>query len=155
LLTAHGEPVSGSFFPTFAMPQIHILARILVGVMLAVLWGGCGAKHGTSEETVHRMDVDEFARLMEEEGLVLLDVRTPEEFASGHITGARNLDFHSPTFKSEVAGLDPEAGYLVYCAAGGRSQRACQMMSEAGITRIYDLAPGIRGWQARGMPVVP
>jgi 3-mercaptopyruvate sulfurtransferase SseA len=56
-------------------------------------------------------------------GLVVLDVRTPEEFAAGHIAGASNVDLNSATFATAVAKLDPKLPYFVYCHSGNRSRR--------------------------------
>ena len=85
---------------------------------------------------------------------VILDVRTPEEYAAGHIEGAVNLDFQSVKFKEEVNKLDKYRTYLVYCRTGVRSAAASKMMGETGIKNIYNMTGGITDWQARGYAVV-
>lgn len=65
----------------------------------------------------------------------IIDVRTPEEFAAGHVPGAVNLDVQSPQFAEQIAALDPQAGtYLIYCRSGNRSAVAAEQMRTAGLT---------------------
>ena len=85
---------------------------------------------------------------------VVLDVRTPAEFTAGHLPGARNLDIEASTFAAQVAGLDKDTTYAVYCRSGSRSDAALEQMSAAGFTHLYDLAGGLNAWQAVGGPVV-
>ena len=85
--------------------------------------------------------------------VVLVDVRTPEEFAEGHLEGAVNINLQGPDFEGEIAELDPEATYVVYCRSGNRSAQAAAIMAEAGFTDVRDLG-GIQAWQAAGGEVV-
>lgn len=84
---------------------------------------------------------------------VLLDVRTPEEFASSHIAGAVNLDYKSPEFQQDLDKLDKSVIYLVYCRSAVRSGRAVAVMKELGFANIYDMAGGILQWQEEGFEV--
>lgn len=83
----------------------------------------------------------------------LLDVRTPEEFATGHLAGAVNIDFRSPDFAQRIAELDRTAPYAVYCHSGNRSAGALEALRAAGFTDVKDLAGGILAWNAAGLPV--
>lgn len=65
--------------------------------------------------------------------LVLLDVRTPEEFATGHIKGAVNISATAPDFVSNIQELDKTKKYIVYCRSGGRSQMAQMLMKQSGL----------------------
>lgn len=96
----------------------------------------------------------DFAELAAGAGVVLLDVRTPQEFAEGHLEGAVNLDVSGPDFATGLAALDPDATYAVYCRSGNRSQTALGLMAQAGITSAADLAGGIGAWADAGLPVV-
>jgi phage shock protein E len=87
-------------------------------------------------------------------GLVVLDVRTPAEFAAGHIASAIDLDLNGATFQSEVAKLDPATPYFVYCHSGNRSAQASAYLQQQGFTSIYELQGGITAWQSAGLPVV-
>ncbi len=84
---------------------------------------------------------------------VLLDVRTPEEFASGHIADAVNLDYKSPDFQKDLEKLDKSSIYLVYCRSAVRSGRAVALMKELGFANVYDMAGGILQWQEEGFEV--
>ncbi len=85
--------------------------------------------------------------------LTLIDVRTPVEFAEGHIEGAVNADIEGGAFSQYIADLDKDAVYVVYCRSGRRSALAAQAMEAAGFTKVYDLG-GIVDWQAAGYPLV-
>jgi len=85
-------------------------------------------------------------KLAQSSEIVLLDVRTPEEIALGKIGEAMEMDFTSPDFKEKVAALDKNKEYVVYCAAGGRSARAVNIMKELGFEKAYNLKGGYAGW---------
>ena len=72
-------------------------------------------------------------------GAVIIDVRTPEEFAAGHLDGAMLIDIKNPSFDAEIARLDTTASYIVYCRSGNRSAQAVDRMREIGIENITDL----------------
>jgi rhodanese-related sulfurtransferase len=86
--------------------------------------------------------------------LVILDVRTPQEYSSGHLNGSINMDFRSTSFADELAMLDRGNAYLIYCRTGVRSGRAAALMKSFGFLEIYDLAGGIVGWQREGFEIV-
>ncbi len=85
---------------------------------------------------------------------VVLDVRTPEEFAEGYIPNALNLDFYEPDFKTQVAKLNKEQTYFVYCKAGGRSASAADIMRKEGFKNVIDLDGGITAWEEAKLPIV-
>jgi rhodanese-related sulfurtransferase len=74
---------------------------------------------------------------------VLIDVRTPPEFVSGHIENAINIDFQDDSFPSEIQKLDPSKTYFVYCRSGSRSEQAISEMKASGIQNIYELRGGL------------
>ena len=100
-----------------------------------------------------KVDVDQFEKLWQNKTNVVLDVRTQKEFAAGHIPGALNLDVNAPDFGEKASALDKKAVYLVHCAAGMRSARACEKMRGMGFEHLIDLAPGFKGWEKAGKPV--
>ena len=83
-----------------------------------------------------------------------MDVRTPQEYAQGHLPGAVNVDVSSPDFAAQIATLDPNAPYAVYCRSGNRSGVAVATMAEQGFTGAYHLGGGIGAWQDAGGEVV-
>ncbi len=88
------------------------------------------------------------------EDLVVLDVRTAEEYAAGHIDGAVQLDFYRPDFADQLAQLDPTVPYVVYCRSGNRSGQTLPIMESLGFASATDVQGGIVAWQNSGLPVV-
>ena len=105
-------------------------------------------------EGVTLVDVLTFEQKMKEKGVQLVDVRTPTEFASGHLENAININVNEANFKTKMEALDKSKPILVYCKSGGRSGRACGQLKEMGFTIITDLDGGITDWKAKGKPVV-
>jgi rhodanese-related sulfurtransferase len=99
------------------------------------------------------LSVDEFARMAADKQNVILDVRTPGEFSAGHIPGAANLDYNAPDFQAKAAALDKSKTYLVHCAVGGRSVRACEKLSHLDFPSLYNLPGGFKAWAKAGQPV--
>jgi rhodanese-related sulfurtransferase len=96
----------------------------------------------------------DFAAAAKVADTVLLDVRTPAEFASGHLAGAVNVDVEGADFAQKVAALDKAKAYAVYCRSGNRSKVAMGAMQQLGLSRLYDLAGGINAWKSAGGEVV-
>ncbi len=89
----------------------------------------------------------EFAEKIDREKAVkIIDVRTPEEFATGHLQKAKNLDIYSPNFKEQLNPMDRDGIYGLYCRSGKRSQEAMAVMSEMGFSNIFELKDGIISW---------
>lgn len=155
---------------------------IIVGYCLAVcpvLFSACGGKpagnpgaapsaHATKAETaetkkemgpktgteVRHVDAVGAKKLLAETpGIVVLDVRTPGEYAGGHLAGAKNLDFNVPEFRDHLSKLDRNATYLVHCAGGGRSTRSLTRFQELGFKSVVHLDGGFNGWVQAGQPV--
>ncbi len=96
------------------------------------------------------VEVAEFEKLRADPSNKVLDVRTPKEFQAGHIPGAVNLDVNAPDFPEKIAKLEKNKTYLVHCAAGGRSARACDRMSKLDFPKLYNLAGGFNAWVKAG-----
>lgn len=137
------------------------VALLAVGVFT---FGACSSETTTTDETTQEqpagtqvsqvVGAEEFATVIEQPDVVVLDVRTPEEFNEGHIEGAVNMNVDGPTFADDVAQLDPDKTYAVYCRSGNRSATAVGYMTDQGFTSLYDLGGGIGTWQSAGYPLV-
>jgi len=128
------------------------MKRILLMVLLAtvLLATGCGVDRGSNANSekgnVMKINAAEAkARLDTEEGIILVDVRTPEEFREGHIPGALLLPVDEILANAESVIPDKEATYFVYCRSGNRSATASAQLVEMGYLNIYDLG-GINDW---------
>ncbi len=118
----------------------------------SIFFGGVAAKaaEGKGFKTIR---AEEFDKLRADKTNVVLDVRRTVEFTSGHVAGAVQIDFTAPDFEQKISALDKSKTYLVYCAVGGRSSRACEKMSQLGFTKVYNLEGGIIAWKKAGKPV--
>ena len=92
---------------------------------------------------------DAWAELQEQTSAsVILDVRTSEEFESGYIKGALNMDIREGSdFVASIETLDKSKSYFVYCRSGARSWQACQLMSQLGFSAVYNLDGGVLAWE--------
>jgi len=88
-------------------------------------------------------------------GVTVIDVRTPEEFADGHLDGATLIDFYDADFAEQIAELPADQEYLVYCRSGNRSGQAVQIMEGLGFDQVYDLDGGVVDYAAQGFPLTP
>ena len=79
---------------------------------------------------------------------VILDVRTEEEFESGYIKGALNMDIRGGAdFLASIESLDKSKSYFAYCRSGARSGQASQLMSQMGFSAVYNLDGGVLAWE--------
>lgn len=83
------------------------------------------------------MSTSEVARSVES-GAVLIDVRSPEEFAAGALDGALNIDVNGAEFEDRISELDREAAYVVYCRSGSRAATAIDQMADLGFTDVVN-----------------
>jgi rhodanese-related sulfurtransferase len=143
------------------MQKPNILAAAALLTLLVITFSACGKV--SSSDTLkdaqanifQSVTTDEVNPLIEQtQGLVILDVRTPVEYASGHLENAVNIDFESPDFSQKISQLNKNAAYLVYCRSGNRSGKAVKIMQEAGFMKLYNMEGGINKWLAGGGKVV-
>jgi phage shock protein E len=126
---------------------------LTIAVAVLTLIGAAASFAQTSKPAVPKIDAEQFDKLRQKLDAVVLDVRTPEEFAAGHVPGAVNLSIADPTFRKKLDALDKSKTYLVHCAKGIRSNRACNMMSSLGLCGLYDYKGGFEDWKKLGKPV--
>lgn len=89
--------------------------------------------------------------------VVILDVRTPDEFQAGHIKKATNINLYDSHFTNQLATLDRTKTYVVHCAAGlpnGRGRKAIALMDSLGFKQTHHMNGGYSAWQQAGQPVV-
>ncbi len=85
--------------------------------------------------------------LAEDKPPLVIDLRTEGEFQSGHIPGAKMIDFKSAMFRETLSQLDRNQAYLFHCKSGGRSAKSLKVWKELGFTKLYHLDSGILGWK--------
>jgi rhodanese-related sulfurtransferase len=125
------------------------MKKVFALIASALLLAGCS----TSSSAID-LSVTEFSAKVAEAGVITLDVRTPGEFAEGHLEGARLIDFQSGNFENEIATLDKNATYAVYCRSGNRSGQAVKVMQDAGFMNVFNMNGGVIDWANAGLPLV-
>lgn len=130
-------------------------------VVLALFTVSCGNSQNTTPETaiaskevIVNVDAKTFGELSASQPGTVLDVRTPEEWAEGTISGAEKINYHDDNFAQQIEKLDKNAPVYLYCRSGGRSASAADILKEKGFTKVYNLDGGITSWQSSGFEVV-
>ena len=100
-----------------------------------------------------KITADEAEKMIKEKKVIVLDVRTPQEFAAGHIAGSTNLNIRSPDFEKRINELDKSQAYIIHCARGGRSATACEKMKGLQFKALYDFSGGFEAWTKAGKKV--
>jgi rhodanese-related sulfurtransferase len=141
------------------LKKLWILALLATLAVFLGLFSGCignqDIKPGESGITISPSLA--YALILENESnadFVILDVRTPEEYATEHIAESFLLDFYADDFEDELDKLDKSRMYLVYCRSGNRSSQSMTIMEDLGFIKIYDMGGGINQWKAEGYPTV-
>jgi rhodanese-related sulfurtransferase len=133
---------------------LQLIAAGLASLSLSTTAADKPAGQPTAEAPASKrfrnVDVKEWEDLRKDPKVVVLDVRTAEEFADGHMPGAINLDIRGGKFAETLAGLDKSKTYLVHCAVGGRSAKACGQMDGLKFEKVLNLSGGITAWEAAG-----
>lgn len=126
------------------------MKKIAVAIIAisALALSACGGSSFTTQSAT------DFATTVSDPNVVVIDVRTPAEFASGHIANAMNLDVEGGMFEQQIASLDKAKTYAVYCHSGRRSANAAKIMAKAGFTSIFNLDGGVTAWANAGGQLV-
>ncbi len=120
----------------------RVLALLLAGVFVLT-----GCARGTAESSQ-----SESVSVSAE--TIIIDVRTPQEFAAGHLEGAINLDFNGGVLEQQLSTLNPDADYLVYCKSGNRASQAEALMRAAGVSLVRNIGSLETAREATGLEVI-
>ncbi|MEI6807541.1 MAG: rhodanese-like domain-containing protein [bacterium] len=135
-------------FKTRAFGLSHSLIIALI-VLCGFIAPGCNTADNTSLNLpiAGKISAETALNLLTEHEtnleLLVIDVRTPGEFAPEHLKNAINIDFNAPHFEETIAGQNKGNTYLVYCGSGSRSGEAAELMRQLGFARVYDLEGGL------------
>ncbi|WKK66138.1 rhodanese-like domain-containing protein [Lutimonas zeaxanthinifaciens] len=124
-------------------------STLLFLLVSSVLFVSCEQKKGSNDTLITPAELNQANK-----DILLIDVRTPEEYASGHIENAVNIDFYADNFQEQIEVLDRSQPVYVYCKKGGRSSNAAQKMKDMGFKSVYDLDGGILQWEQEGFKTV-
>jgi rhodanese-related sulfurtransferase len=127
----------------------HTVQTLILVFFITTLSISCGKGSGDDSSLVTPEELS-----LKQEEIILIDVRTPQEFEQGHLENSVNINIADRSFKEEVGKLDRSEPVYVYCKVGGRSAKAASILREMGFEEVYDLEGGIRNWEKSGMKVV-
>ena len=132
--------------------------NIITWVML-IMVGAAGGTAMAEEAVLAALSPGSFKSLLDTSrgnaDVVLLDIRTPKEYVSGHIEGAALIDYYAPDFVDRLKALDPQKTYLIYCRSGNRTGRSLAIFQKLGFVHVYHLETGLIGWVKANYPLVP
>jgi len=107
----------------------------------------------TSAQKIKQKNSTELSQILEKDKkIVILDVRTPQEFEAGHLKGAQNIDIYQDNFYTRIDKLDKNATYLVYCRTSNRSTTAVGYMQQNGFKNLFQMMDGFPGWAYNKLP---
>ena len=142
--------------------KLPIVISLLLG-MLVIFGAFYLAKNNSvqsspsqqEQATLKTIPTQEFKnKISQTQDAIIIDVRTPEEYAQVHIKSAINIDFYEKDFPNKLEKLDKEKTYLIYCRSGNRSGQTLNLMRQMGFKKVYDLQGGIKAWMASGFELV-
>lgn len=132
---------------------MKIIANLFIASVLT-LFISCNVKHADSAK-VQVLDVNEFEKMVQSASeKIVLDVRTMPEYEQGHLANAMLIDVKQEDFKKRIEKLNKTTPIFVYCAAGIRSEKAANILSEHGFSSIYHLQGGIQAWEKENKQIV-
>jgi rhodanese-related sulfurtransferase len=149
-----------------------VLTPVLLGLLIIVIataGGGCKSTAGDTQTTtttstvsaspgIVDISVQEAEKLIQitkdNPDFYIIDIRTPDEYATGHLKNSMLIDYYADSFKTELDKLDRAKSYLIYCRTGHRSGLARDIMKDMGFQTVYNMTDGITEWQAVGYGVV-
>jgi rhodanese-related sulfurtransferase len=102
-----------------------------------------------NEKVIKTIDVSGIKAEMKKHDFIILDVRTPEEFAAGHLENAVNVNYYDKDFTQRISALNKEKKVIVYCAVGGRSGQALKKMEELGFQYVLNMKGGYNAWKTQ------
>lgn len=129
-----------------------MLLRCAVPIVALIAFGG--SMTACSSDSTSGQPVEPTTEVGVGADVTVIDVRTPEEFAEGHLEGAVNLNVEDGTLQQALADFDPAAAYIVYCRSGRRSAIAAEQMAAAGFSSVQDLGALDAAAAATGLPIV-
>lgn len=124
---------------------LFLFAFLLIGTM--------SMAQTAEKDSINVVSIEQFEKMTAKKKNMLVDVRTPEEVAEGHLPGALNINFLGENFSQEIQTLNKNKTYLLYCRSGSRTRKAADQMQKAGFKKVYMLEGGITAWNEAGKPI--
>jgi len=131
------------------------LTGTLLALVAAISVFAAACSSGSATQVIELVSPAKAAEVIAEQpdGLVVLDIRTPEEFAEARLADAIMVDYYASDFADQLDRLDKDVPYVLYCRTGNRSSDAVKTMKSLGFTEVYEIDGGIVNWYEQGFPV--
>ena len=137
-----------------------IITKIALLLILIISFSSCAQTTKSESSSVENKEAGLVSLISSKDlneklgDIQLIDVRTPEEYAQGHLKNAVNINFNDPTFANDMDKLDKSKELYIYCRSGNRSGKASKQLGNMGFTKVYDLEGGINDWNRNKFEVV-
>ncbi len=123
-------------------------------ISIVILFFGLVVSSCGNGAAKYQLSAKEFSdKIKSTPGAPILDVRTPGEYAGGHLENAVNVDWNSSAFDNSLASYDKSKAVFVYCLSGARSASAARHMRQVGFKNVYEMDGGIMKWRAANLPL--
>ena len=128
--------------------------KIIKSLLIAFLCIGLGqiTSAQSKEGAIKNIEPKELSASLNN-NIQLIDVRTPNEFKSGHINKSVNINYYDQDFSAQISKLDKSKPIYVYCRSGVRSKYSSEILKKLGFKTIYNLKGGILNWNANKLPL--
>ncbi len=128
--------------------SLRIFAIVLF--IITVLGSGADAKNAKHKD----VNPGAFKRQIAKTQVIIVDVRTPDEYNAAHLENAKMIDFKSDNFKDVITKLPKDIPLCIYCRSGNRSSKTMKILKQEGFLKVYNLKGGINAWQKKGLKTV-
>lgn len=140
------------------IPVLWLLAMLIISSSCSTGIVSSPMITGTPAQSIKDITVTQTYELIQSnrgnKDFIIIDIRTPEEFSTGHIENAVLIDYYASNFETEIGKLDRNKKYLIYCRTARRSAAARDIMKEMGFTDLFHMEGGITDWISKNYPVV-
>ena len=135
------------------MKSVMIRSLFVLVLALSVLVTACSSD--TTTQSIELVSPTEAAQVIADDpaGLVVLDIRTPQEFNEARLADAVMVDFYAEDFAAQLETLDKDVPYVMYCNSGNRSSDAVKTMKDLGFVEVYEIDGGIVNWYDQCLPI--
>lgn len=128
--------------------------KTIIVSLLSLLLTLSSCQESTSQKPAEdpaygRVSLNQAKQLVSNQDLVIIDVRTPDEWSQGVIPGALKIDYLAGDVEKQLSSLDKNKEYLVYCRSGNRSQKSMALLNQAGFDKVYELKGGYKAWSGQ------
>jgi len=131
--------------------------KFIKALFVTILFIGLSSNirgQGSKESVIKSIEPKELNLVLKSNTVQLVDVRTPNEFKSGHLNNALNINYYDQDFSQQISKLDKSKPIYVYCRSGVRSKYSSEILKKLGFKNIYNLKGGILNWNANNLPLI-